>query len=610
MADLSESAAQIELLDQNLKKTHQLSSRMAGILAHFDSRLIRLEKTLSPVHNSTQSLTRLGANIDATLAALATVRVNQEKTQSDETALMAQPNPSNLGPYLATFDRVMEHISDLKSSGLRGGQGALKENVKLAEVAFKKLCTILTQQIQDGTNISLDIDAFLQDPPRPLSILSTSGTLSSSNLATYLVSSPLALTQAKTYLDESFRGWGETRGSWMKKHLEGLGRRVLIAASAADEGGTQPSESDETGGKLGETLLALAKSEHALLCSLVPDSSAYISSTLQTILTPSLTYFSSGVLASLLTLLKKESAPWKAYTLWDELSKLSNRWDDFFESAGLKNQGELSGFMQAGLKGICLRSIPEAVESAKVSFVVKPGEFQSVSVSSVTTSIVSFLLNLPSYQSVIETFLNTIGDRKWLMGASMANVPVGDDDGLIAHFIYDVTAALVNSLDQRAKALRRGVGGIFLMNNMSFVRDNLVLHSSSNFSDLLGENGDELLNKAFKNAKATYLDPWNELTSPLLQASSSSSNSGNAGRQAVKDQFVKFWDLLDRQEQVHLTNHLGRAGDMKARMRDEVKTLVGKAYKTAVAKHDGSLGTKYIRISPDELDSKLAAMFK
>lgn len=88
------------------------------------------------------------------------------------------------------------------------------------------------------------------------------------------------------------------------------------------------------------------------------------------------------------------------------------------------------------------------------------------------------------------------------------------------------------------------------------------------------------------------MDTWSEVVSPLLQASTSSSSNGNTGRQTVKDLFVKFWDLLEVLEQVHLTNHLGRAGDMKARMRDEVKGLVGKAYRASVAKHTGSLGNK------------------
>lgn len=167
----------------------------------------------------------------------------------------------------------------------------------------------------------------------------------------------------------------------MKKHLEGLGRRVLIAA-AADEGTLLSSgEFKETGGTLGETLLALSQSEHTLLLSVLPNSSPYVPSTLQTILSPSLTYFSSGVLTSILNLLKKESTPWKAYALWEELVSLEGRWDPFFTAAGLRNAGELSGFMQTGLKGLCLRSIPEAVEGAKVRNSILDG-FELVLMSS------------------------------------------------------------------------------------------------------------------------------------------------------------------------------------------------------------------------------------
>ena len=52
-------AADIELLEQHLIKTSNISQRMTSILTNFDSRLIRLEKSILPLHKSTQSLTKL-----------------------------------------------------------------------------------------------------------------------------------------------------------------------------------------------------------------------------------------------------------------------------------------------------------------------------------------------------------------------------------------------------------------------------------------------------------------------------------------------------------------------------------------------------------------------
>lgn len=56
---MDDEAADIELLEQHLNKTSQISQRMTSILSKFDTRLVKLEKSILPLHNSTQSLTRL-----------------------------------------------------------------------------------------------------------------------------------------------------------------------------------------------------------------------------------------------------------------------------------------------------------------------------------------------------------------------------------------------------------------------------------------------------------------------------------------------------------------------------------------------------------------------
>ncbi|QRV91254.1 exocyst complex protein exo70 [Ceratobasidium sp. AG-Ba] len=50
-------------LEQHLKKTSDISRKMTGILAKFDSRLVKLEKTIRPLHSATQSLTRLATTM-------------------------------------------------------------------------------------------------------------------------------------------------------------------------------------------------------------------------------------------------------------------------------------------------------------------------------------------------------------------------------------------------------------------------------------------------------------------------------------------------------------------------------------------------------------------
>jgi len=116
------------------------------------------------------------------------------------------------------------------------------------------------------------------------------------------------------------------------------------------------------------------QAEHSLLLSLLPTPSLSPTLTilLTQILTPTLTYLSSTLL-SVVQALKKEPLPWKAYTIYEALDNVSVKWDEFVRAAGLSGNATMKGVVRdvlgsgTGLKGLCLRSLPEAVEGAKVS---------------------------------------------------------------------------------------------------------------------------------------------------------------------------------------------------------------------------------------------------
>lgn len=55
-------ASHLAKLEQNLNKTHQISQRMITTLSSFDTRLIKLEKSILPLHNATQLLFRRSAS--------------------------------------------------------------------------------------------------------------------------------------------------------------------------------------------------------------------------------------------------------------------------------------------------------------------------------------------------------------------------------------------------------------------------------------------------------------------------------------------------------------------------------------------------------------------
>ena len=60
VSDLEESLAALSVLEENLKKTDELTSKMSTLLSTvFDARLGKLEENIKPMYNTTRNLTQI-----------------------------------------------------------------------------------------------------------------------------------------------------------------------------------------------------------------------------------------------------------------------------------------------------------------------------------------------------------------------------------------------------------------------------------------------------------------------------------------------------------------------------------------------------------------------
>ena len=150
----------------------------------------------------------------------------------------------------------------------------------------------------------------------------------------------------------------------------------------------------------------------------------------------------------------------------------------------------------------------------------------------------------------------------------------------------DVLSTLMTALDSRARTLARskpGVNAIFLLNNLSYIRREIL---STSVGDVLGESAEDLLNKRNRTAKANYLDVFSPLVGCLMDAGLEGGSSlagaikGAVGgqsseRREVKDRFHRFEDALGEIEVLHRTARLD-AGEveMRERLKGEVDRMV------------------------------------
>lgn len=280
----------------------------------------------------------------------------------------------------------------MRSAGLSGGEEVLRESSRTAESAFRHLCRLLSSTLLQGSpSTPPELFSYPESSPSPEDTLSTFAVLRESGLVAYLAASPLlASVASKRDWDEVWRVWGALRGEWIRS---GIG---LLPRPGSTSGFGVSEEATES--RLVEGWLLGAKTEHLVLLELFPRSRPPSAALLSALLAPSLVALKAHVLSYLQTL-KKDPLPWRAYGLFAGLTRLGPEWDEFFAATGAKGgewlvlDGPGQGEVGKAIRSACTRAIPEAVESAKVSNVIRSGEPLSVAVSSTTTEVRPYFSN-------------------------------------------------------------------------------------------------------------------------------------------------------------------------------------------------------------------------
>ena len=128
---------------------------------------------------------------------------------------------------------------------------------------------------------------------------------------------------------------------------------------------------------------------------------------------------------------------------------------------------------------------------------------------------------------------------------------------------------MIQSLISLSRTSKRpAFGAIFLLNNISFLRTQLLVERSE-VTAILSRPSQDLLNSNFRIAKAGYFDAN---FSPLLQTLI---DEKDKGKSAVKEKFTRFFDLLDEVTERHqMARVLVDDPDGRATVADEAVKLV------------------------------------
>ncbi|KAG9021156.1 hypothetical protein FRB95_002731, partial [Tulasnella sp. JGI-2019a] len=461
---MEDETADIQLLDQYLQKTSVISQRMTTILKKFDTRLKTLEKSILPLHISTEKLTRLADNIDSTLRTIGNVASQQEDTAAEEALILRGPRPSDLTTYIAALERLNTSLA----FGSAGGN--TNKTAQLVETGAKKLTQLYTKLVAEASSGNAIVpESYLPSPPNPFPTISRDTMKQLKPVVAALRSLPLPVTHPShpaapailATLKEAQAGYAEMRGNWGKRCLEPGSRRILGHIETQTDGGGLPVGQDA--GQWVEAMLALAEAENETLVqlALLPGMTSLVQQSFGSLCAPLLAMFSSTV-SAIQAAVKKSllTHVWLALQVWASLSALQPVWDDVMRKRTGRKENELSEIVHS-IRGVCLRSFPEFIMEIKIAATPAVTARQvelGTGTADVTKMVIDYIYQIPDVQGTIASALHTLGDGNWNMGGGAA-VNKKDhepkDQELLDHYIHDVITTLTTTLNQLSKTQRR-----------------------------------------------------------------------------------------------------------------------------------------------------------
>lgn len=610
---MDDETAEIELLEQNLQKTRQISKRMTSLLDSFDTRLAKLEKSILPLYNAAQILNRRSHNIDQALSKIDEMASTQEDLAVEEAFILRGPQANNVKAYKEALDRLNANIA------FKSNDPDLAETARLVETGAKKLTQLYTTIVAEGSSgvTPKTPGTALVSTSFPSSLLSNL-----SPLLSYLRSLPVPSTHPShpaapvilSTLTEAQRGYADMRGNWSVKCLEGQGKRLVTRADTID-----PITTGTEFGQWVETLLAVTEDEYKLLKELSPlTNPEIIASSYGALLAPILSLFNS-VLGQMAALIKKSLQKYNflALSAYDALLQQQPAWEEVLSRRGseyLDDKNEFRDGLQT-LRQICLRSFPEFLVDLKLGANNRDSD-TSVKLVDLTTETVKYLERIPQVQAAVSSALVALGDGNWKMGEG---VQVGkasqggavDAITIMEHFLYDVVTNAINSLNTISRIRRSAFGSIFLLNNISYLRHHLLLQPRHpELLSLFSQPTIDAINSNWRTAKAAYFDTN---FTPLMQTITDDPKE-KSGKSQAKEKFTRFFDLLEEVVERHrMAKVLDEDREAREAVADEIVMLVVPSLKRFTQKQKEKEFSrnpqKYIKQSPDDVEARLRSLY-
>lgn len=591
--------AEMELLEQNQKRLANLTSRMTTILNGFDRRLVKLESSILPIHRSTQQLSQISANVEATKQELSKSLHHYGVVVDEEPLILRGPSLRDPWPYLEAIQRVAQGMERTKASGLRNPEQVLSKMETLLDLGARNVAE-LVREYTAAESSTIDLRSYMEQHAA-LPLLSNEFLTSVKALLQFLSTlRPASATSSEPPFSAALTAYANVRGAYCTASLSPLVSQVMKVANVAQDPSVHaPREAlvEYRRGSAGlqewlQGMLMMLQNERVITASLFEGMSwQYLETRTFTNVVQPLLSTVSHLLPSLLPRLQHGLNAHRFFVL-DFLGASSavigtdgQRWIDALNHGVHLPMDLPTAVVQT--RQDALHFFPEFLRDVKVIPVQREHDVLHAGVSDISRLGMQLLRNLAEYQDVIASLLQSLGTKNWVDAeANAQRTHAMDADSLFVEYLGDFLSAIVTSLERSVVAVPQPtVAAIFLLNNITFLQQELAQMQSTLPMPVVSA-GDRMLQQAQRSARTSYLESWNSVVNALTDEGAGLSRTGTMGKfgglgsnDRSRDSTARFFEQLGEKERIHRSQPLVRSNPaLIDALRDDVVRYVCRIY--------------------------------
>ncbi|KAG0280871.1 exocyst complex component exo70 [Linnemannia exigua] len=548
---LDEEVAELEGLETNLDKTNTVSTKMVNILNSFDTRLASLETSVLPIHKSTQSLTRLAGNMNQTVAALEAI-LSYFDLASREEAIVTRPlGDQDLPSYLQSIGRIRESLRAMSSVNLKAGDRVvqqLKRSLKIAAGQLDDLFKKLLLQNSQPLDLKIVTSSDRKDiPPFPPGAVQTLVTIAKSLADIDLDPNATPTGYLKSYC--------EIRANCMIKSLTPLNQSSLVELRGVYDKGSSPFIPYTS------SLLKLCRNEADLADTLL-DPKLLSLAFMGSIMPPIEQWVETG---RTITRRVRKTYTSEVGILFDVIETLESSMSTFESVFGLARRQKENDAMEL------LKSFKAATMKTFIDFLGElrnhnNPKYQAMpldgTVHQLTSDTLNYMKRLMTYQPMVESILQQMGDGNWNNPESGASqnrrsqaAGRSGRSAVLQRYFADVLEALVQNIDSKSKFYKKGqsLTQLFLLNNYFYISKSVrttpglveVINGHDGTNASPNSLPSAVYERPLKQNVDLYQDNWKACVEHLMDVTYVHDGGlqqalNSSQRQVVKDKFKNF----------------------------------------------------------------------